>query len=87
MSASRFLKDDELVDIMEEIQELCATANAIRAKNGIRNRQPLNNMDIVAPNGRFSYLAFMPDMVQIVKDECNVKQITVIDDSTVSFVV
>ncbi len=82
MSLSKILSDNALIECMEMVQDLCATSNAIRSKNNIRNRQPLADMKVLSPSGKFSFLAFMPDMVQIIKNECNVKQITVIGDET-----
>lgn len=79
MSASKFLCEDSLVQCMEEVRDICSSANSIRARKNIRTRQPLLNMNIISMDGKFSYFAVMPDNVQIIKDECNVKQITVID--------
>lgn len=80
MSLSKHLSNNALIECMEMVQELCATSNAIRSRNNIRNRQPLADMKILSIGGKFSFLAFMPDMVRIIKDECNVKQITVIGE-------
>jgi len=87
MSISKYMSGACIVECMDEVRELCSAANAVRSKHDIRIRQPLANMDIVSMGGKFSYLAFMPDMVQIIKDECNVKQLTVIDDVSGVFVV
>lgn len=80
ISLSKLITSDVLVQMMEEVREICSAANTVRAKNTIRNRQPLANMNIVSTGGKFSYLALMPDLVDIIKDECNVKQVTLIDD-------
>lgn len=80
MSLSRHLSDKCLMECMEEIQDLCGSANAVRSKNLIRARQPLSDMKIISKEGKFSYLAFMPDIVAIIKSECNVKQLTVISE-------
>lgn len=88
MSLSKHLSDNALIECMGIVQDLCSTANSIRAKNNIRNRQPLPDMKIISQGGKFSFLAFMPDMVSIIKDECNVKQLTVVSDiEGISFVV
>jgi hypothetical protein len=81
------MSDDAIVQCMEEVWNLCSAANSVRARHDIRNRQPLENLDIVSKGGKFSYLAFMPDVVQVIKDECNVKHVTVIDDQVGVFVV
>jgi isoleucyl-tRNA synthetase len=80
MTIANHISDDVLVIMMDEVRDICSAANQVRGKHNIRNRQPLSNMDIISQNGKFSYLAFMPQLVDIIKDECNVKQITLIDE-------
>lgn len=87
MSISKYMSGACIAECMDEVRELCSATNSVRSRCEIRTRQPIANMDIVSMNGKFSYLAFMPDMVQIIKDECNVKQLTIIDEVSGVFVV
>lgn len=80
MTAAKYLDDNALMELMDEVRDICATANAIRAQKKIRSRHPLSSMSLVSLNGKFSYLAFMPDLVAVIKDECNVKEIKVTSD-------
>lgn len=80
MSLSKHLSDAVIIECMDMVRDLCSAANTVRAKNNIRTRQPLADMKVLSTGGKFSFLTFMPDMVATIKDECNVKQITVISD-------
>lgn len=66
-----------LIEAMNLVRELCAIAATIRTNNNIRNRQPLAEMKIVDPDGKWNWLAFADDMVTIVKEEANVKKIII----------
>lgn len=83
MSITKYFNGKCVIAAMEEVREICSAANAVRSKNFIRTRLPLNNLDIVSPENKYSYLALAPDLVQIIKDECNVKQVTLISDEMV----
>lgn len=80
MSLATFLSDGVIVTMMDEVRDICAAANSVRAKNNIRNRQVLSNLDIISSKGKYSYLAYEPSLVKAIKDECNVKTITLISD-------
>lgn len=66
--------------MMDKVRDICASLNSVRSKNDIRNRQPLQSAKIVDINGKYSYLAAMPELVQIIRDECNVKDIFLVTD-------
>ncbi len=76
-SITRLMEGSCLIEAMESVRELCSVAASIRTQNKIRNRQPLAEMKIIDPDGRWNWLAFAPDMVEIIKDESNVKKIVI----------
>lgn len=76
-SITAYMSGKCLIEAMDSVRELCAVAAHIRSNNKIRNRQPLAEMKIVDPDGKWNWLAFAADMVDIVKDEANVKRIVI----------
>ncbi len=74
-SLTTFMSGHCLVQAMEHVRAICSTVHAIRARNAIRTRQPLNAFTLVDSDGKHAYLPFAPDLVSIIKDECNVKAI------------
>jgi len=70
-----------LIEAMELVQELCAVGHRVRAENKLRVRQPLQKLEIVDPAAKWTWLAFAPDMVDMIKDEVNVKEIRIFSDS------
>lgn len=78
MSITRAMSGKCLIQAMESVMELCNAAHSVRGRANIRIRQPLGKMDIIDSERKWTWLAFAPDMVEIIKDECNVKQVFVI---------
>ena len=75
MSIVKYIDDNALIEMMEQVRDICSTLNSIRTKNNIRNRQPLASATIDDPDQKFSYLCFEPEFVNIIKDECNIKDL------------
>lgn len=71
----KHLPDALIVIMMEEVREICSCLSSIREKNNIRSRQPLSEATIFDPKGKYSYLAFAPRFVSIIKDEVNIKKL------------
>lgn len=69
-----------LIEAMESVREVCSIGHGIRAKENIRARQPLEEMKIVDPDGKWTWLAYAPDMVFHIKNEVNVKNIVIYYD-------
>lgn len=66
LSAINF--DNDLVEDMDFLQDLCSAAKFIREEENLRNRLPLNSLTVV---GRELSAAYS----EIIKDELNVKQV------------
>lgn len=66
------LIDEKLEEQMKQIREICSLALQKRAEAGIKVRQPLNKLQI-------SNYKLSNDLLDLIKDEVNVKEI-VIDD-------
>ena len=66
LSAINF--DNNLVEDMDFLQDLCSAAKFIREEENLRNRLPLNSLTVV---GRELSAAYS----EIIKDELNVKQV------------
>ncbi len=79
-SVTEKMSDTCLIGAMESVRDLCSQAATIRGKNNIRNRQPLPELRIIDIEGKWNWLAFAPDMVNIIKDEANVKSIVIISE-------
>lgn len=75
MKLSEVISNDTLMNMMDIVRDICATAHAVRSRNDIRIRQPLACLNLVSDNVNYDFLAVMPDLVEIIKDECNVKYI------------
>jgi len=60
--------DEELVNTMDFVQDLCSTGKFIREEKNLRNRLPLNSLTIVGAE-------LSPAYQEIVKDELNVKEV------------
>ncbi len=66
LSAINF--DNDLVEDMDFLQDLCSAAKFIREEKNLRNRLPLNSLTVVGRE--------LPDAYsEIIKDELNVKQV------------
>ena len=72
---SQIICDDELVKQMDQALEICNAALFIRSSENIRVRQPLAKLTIVAQK-----TDALRHMVEIIKDEVNVKEIVFADN-------
>ena len=71
--------DDELVEVMDTVREICSVALSVRKAHGKRVRQPLRELRVSFPGaGR------VRDFADIVADEVNVKSVTLSDDVSTS---
>jgi len=69
-SFKQTLIDDKLEEIMETVRKVCEFGHAKRKEEGIKVRQPLNKFTIY--NLQFT---IGKELVELIKDELNVKQI------------
>jgi isoleucyl-tRNA synthetase len=67
--------DQALILQMESIREICSAALSIRKENQIRVRIPLKEMKILSNN---LDLKFTEEYLSIIKDEVNIKSISII---------
>lgn len=67
------LEDDQILNNMEAVRNLVETGLSLRAKSGIKVRQPLQSFVYTNKNGH----AFSPEVEDIIKDELNVKKVSV----------
>lgn len=75
MSVTKHISDSVLMEMMEAVKDICASIHTVRARHNIRNRQPLQSAMVVDTEGKYSWLPFAKDMQDIIKDECNIKEI------------
>ncbi len=61
----------EVVEQMSEVRELIAQGLSIRAKNGLKVRQPLQSVALTTSND------LTDELIEIVKDELNVKEVII----------
>ncbi|WP_276651694.1 isoleucine--tRNA ligase [Corynebacterium vitaeruminis] len=73
--AEDFPADPELVRTMDEIRGVCSATSSIRKSHKLRNRLPLPGLTIALPES-----ARLADFAAIIKDEVNVKEVTLTDD-------
>ncbi|MDG1436413.1 MAG: isoleucine--tRNA ligase [Rickettsiaceae bacterium] len=69
--------DAELVEVMDQVLDICSSALFIRSSENIRVRQPLSSINIITNNS-----ATFKDFEDIIKDEINVKSVSYSDDLT-----
>ncbi len=74
------MNNSQLIERMDLVRDLCASTLSVRSKNDIRIRQPLPNLDVVYTGDKFDFLTEYYEFVDIIKDECNVKHVTLIND-------
>jgi isoleucyl-tRNA synthetase len=67
--------DSDLVDIMDQVLDICSIALFIRSEENIRVRQPLASLKIIADNS-----LIFEKFEDLIKDEINVKSIIYSDD-------
>ena len=72
-------EDFALTEIMDKVQEICATAFSLRSKHNIRIRQPLNLLEIYADPTNSKGLE---DFFEMIKEEVNIKNIKISGIST-----
>ena len=70
-----FPSDRKLIATMDKVRSICNAALAIRNEENIRIRQPLQSLLVVAPE-----LELMDEYTDIIKDELNVKHVTLSSD-------
>jgi isoleucyl-tRNA synthetase len=64
--------EPELEDAMDNVQQIVATGKALREKYKLRNRLPLEMMEIY---GRADFGGMEGDVLEIIKDELNIRNI------------
>ena len=69
--------DKKLENSMDEVVDIVSLGRAVRAETGIKNRQPLANMFVYTTNAHL----LDDDMLDIIKDDLNVKKIQFIIDT------
>jgi isoleucyl-tRNA synthetase len=74
-AASSLPSDLDLVADMDRVREVCSAAHSIRKASGLRARLPLAGLTVAAPDA--SRLA---PYVDLIKDEVNVKTVTLTSD-------
>ncbi len=67
--------DDELVEAMDEVRDVCSATLSVRKAHGRRVRQPLASLTVAVPDA--SRLAPFAD---IIADEVNVRDVALTDD-------
>ena len=67
--------DDELVEVMDTVREICSVALSVRKAHGRRVRQPLRELRVSFPGAER-----IRDFADIVADEVNVKTVTLSDE-------
>jgi isoleucyl-tRNA synthetase len=67
--------DDDLVNTMDQILDICSNALFIRSNENIRTRQPLNSLTIISNNNEL-----LIKFEELIKDEINVKKVIYKDD-------
>jgi isoleucyl-tRNA synthetase len=63
---------------METVRQIVAMGRAIRSRHQIKNRQPLQELTVVIRDSNRSELVL--DMASLIKDELNIKTVTVSDN-------
>jgi len=71
-------ENDKLIEKLGLVQNVINLARSIRAKNGIKNRQPLSKVKVALSNPRLG--AIIEDSKQIICEELNVKELEIIKD-------
>jgi isoleucyl-tRNA synthetase len=74
-AAASLPENKQLVTAMDRVREVCSATLGIREKEGLRVRLPLNELIVASADAQ----ALAP-YVELIKDEVNVKQITLSDD-------
>ncbi|MCL2369190.1 MAG: DUF5915 domain-containing protein, partial [Alphaproteobacteria bacterium] len=75
---SEIVYDKQLENDMDKVQKIVATGKALREDNKLRTRLPLANMTIAMTDAD----SLDSNLIEIIKDEMNVKSVTVTDTVT-----
>lgn len=75
MSVTKYIGGSALIEMVEAVKDICASIHTVRARHNIRVRQPLQSAMIIDTKGKYSWLPFAKDMQDIIKNECNIKEI------------
>lgn len=70
-------RDDELLEKVELVQNVIYLARSIRNKNGIKNRQPLNTLNVAFSTGDKTEL--IHEFADIIAEELNVKNVVLLN--------
>ncbi|MDS1112588.1 isoleucine--tRNA ligase [Gordonia westfalica] len=76
-SADELPADADLVSAMDEVQAVCSVASSVRKANKLRVRLPLPGLTVAS-----STAAALEPYVDLVKDEMNVKAVTLATDAS-----
>ena len=73
--ADEFPHDEELVEAMEAVREVCSTVSSIRKAKNLRVRLPLTSVTVATEDS-----ARLEPFVGIIRDEVNVREVVLTDD-------
>ncbi|WP_423785263.1 isoleucine--tRNA ligase [Gordonia paraffinivorans] len=76
-TADELPADADLVAAMDEVQAVCSVASSVRKANKLRVRLPLPGLTVASPTA-----AALEPYVDLVKDEMNVKSVTLATDAS-----
>ncbi|MCZ0913681.1 isoleucine--tRNA ligase [Gordonia amicalis] len=76
-TADELPADADLVAAMDEVQAVCSVASSVRKANKLRVRLPLPGLTVASPTA-----AALEPYVDLVKDEMNVKAVTLATDAS-----
>ena len=74
-SAAELPADDELVEAMDEVRDVCSATLSVRKAHGRRVRQPLATLTVAVPDA-----ARLAPFADIIADEVNVRDVQLTDD-------
>lgn len=69
------LIDKDLEEKMEQVRQICSLALEKRAEAGLKVRQPLGGLQIPMPTGRQAKYKLQTELLDLIKDEVNVKEV------------
>ncbi|WP_280527237.1 isoleucine--tRNA ligase [Gordonia jinghuaiqii] len=76
-TADELPADADLVSAMDQVQAVCSTASSVRKANKLRVRLPLQGLTVASATA-----ADLEPFVDLVKDEMNVKSVTLATDAS-----
>ncbi|WP_439033128.1 isoleucine--tRNA ligase [Gordonia terrae] len=77
-AAGELPSDVDLVSAMDQVQAVCSTASSVRKANKLRVRLPLSGLTVAS-----STAGALEPFVDLIKDEMNVKSVTLATDASV----